>query len=186
LEKYRVVGEKLAVKGLDSFAFLCLCLLFFLLLIVLFCLVIIVEETNQESGVQFAILFTFFLFGIAQFFMIKAFLQKRKKIVVFNKKRGAVEFYLGSRYKKISVGKVSHWLIQTVLIKSNKGGIYQHHAILVGHGGRVYIGLSAYTKTGLKRKLRRINSYFQLGFKESENIIGSLEVIKQQKLLGGF
>jgi hypothetical protein len=186
LIKYRVVGEKLAVKGLDSLSALYLCIIFFIFFVLLLCFAIIIEETNHESGAQFAILFTFFLVGIAQLFTVKVFLNKRKSIVVFNKNNGSVEFYLGSMYKKKSVGKVSHWCIQTVLIKSNKGGIYQHHAILVGHRGRAYIGLTAYTKIGLKRKLRKINSYYQLSFKESEKIIGSTEAIKQQKMLGGF
>tara|TARA_R110002049_G_scaffold241602_1_gene415387 strand:- start:361 stop:921 length:561 start_codon:yes stop_codon:yes gene_type:complete len=186
MEKYKFVGDKLAVKGLGSFRVFCACIIFFLLLTLSLFILILTEETNQDQGAQFAILFIFLLMCAVQYFLIRAYLKKQKSIIVFNKKRGSVEFYLDDRYKKISLGRISNWYIQTVLIKTNRGGVYQHYALLVGHRGKVYIGLSAITKTGLKKKLRRINAYFQLGFEESDNIIGAMEAMNQIKRFGGF
>ena len=183
--KYRNIGEKLAVKGLNSSMALGFNISFFLLLCLSCFLAVLTAETNTDHSIQVLFICMFIIFLAIQCFFLCGFIKIYRKFIVFNKNNGLIEFYAGEKYKKRSLGKVTHWHIQQVLHKNINGGFYDYHAVLVGSKGKLYIGLSAITQKALINKLSKLNEYFKVDFIVSTSSIDTFEALKQQKRYGG-
>jgi hypothetical protein len=183
---YKSFDQKLAVKGINSKMLLGYNIFFFILLSITVFFIAMIIITNSDKGPLIAFIILFLLLFSVQILCLFHLVKARKQVIIFDKKSGLIKKYSGKKYNESFIGKASHWYLQEALHKNHKSGFSDYHAVIVGNKGKAYIGLSAMSKNGLIKKLKRLNKYYALDFEMSTNTLTSFEIIADKKRWAGI
>ncbi|KZY41399.1 MULTISPECIES: hypothetical protein [unclassified Oleiphilus] len=184
------VGNKLAVKGIDTgralFGVVAIPVFF-----VLYLLTFILMERNQQVGeyIELSLIVVLLLMVVAFILSLHSYRKSAGLIFLFNKSNGIVEAF---RHKglvsKYSLGRNVKLKLQRAqgIVWTIGGGserLLTYHAVLNGSKGEVWIGASAFTQRGLLKKVKVISDYYNAQHEVSEDILNTYEASVKYKQL---